>query len=505
VSKRLLEDARRVIRINSVTSSGNEELVNLLSGMMQDRGLRTTLQQVTHSLEDVSKRQFNLIGVLGDPLVDRKIRKGLLLNTHLDTVGPGLPENWTETGGDPFSATLRDGRIYGLGSADVKIDFLCKLYAVEKFRERKLKMPIYLVGTCGEELGMFGAKYLIKSGALNPRYVVVGEPSDMKVVYAHKSLNLYRVSIAYHMVSRDARGFNRRIDLHSLGKSAHGSYPHLGTNAILAMTDFLQRAADSGFELRFTQLDGGETVNKVPDRASAQFYLTSHQFEDFKRFFREVVRADAPAAADKGGAAPLTKAFRVELGGIGDAGVRFLPEAIFPCLAEVIAFFRSMAADFEKVRDDSYNPAHSTMNFGKLRQGMSGIDLHFDLRLLPDLMADEIEKHIQKGIDAIAARFPNLNVSAVRERMNPGLGMKREDELVLACAEAMKAAGIEPALDKKATSTEAAQYFQAGYPAVVFGPGKSLGNSHSPNEHNLVDQIEKATLFYERLIERTCT
>src|ERR1700753_3585158 len=118
--KRLLEEARRIIRNNSVSARGNEEVVNTVAAMVQDRGLKTQLQQVTHSLEDVSKRQFNVIGVLGDPLVDRKIRKGLLLNTHLDTVGPGLLENWTETGGDPFAATIKDGKIYGLGAADVK-------------------------------------------------------------------------------------------------------------------------------------------------------------------------------------------------------------------------------------------------------------------------------------------------------------------------------------------------------------------------------------------------
>src|SRR4051812_7131536 len=193
--KRFLEEAKRLIRINSVSSRGNEELANFVAGLLQDRGLKTQLQQVTHSLEDVSKRQFNVIGILGDPLVDRKIRKGLLLNTHLDTVSPGLPENWTETLGDPFSATIKENKIYGLGAADVKIDFLCKLHAVAKFRERKLKMPIYLVGTCGEETGMFGARYLIKSLALNPRFVVVGEPSNLHLIYAHKCLNLFRVSI----------------------------------------------------------------------------------------------------------------------------------------------------------------------------------------------------------------------------------------------------------------------------------------------------------------------
>ena len=90
-------------------------------------------------------------------------------------------------------------------------------------------MPIYLVGSCGEELGMFGAKYLIKSMALNPKYVVVGAPTDLKAVIAHKCHALYKVSVGYQQIERDARGFNRRIDLHSFGKSAHAASPQLGT------------------------------------------------------------------------------------------------------------------------------------------------------------------------------------------------------------------------------------------------------------------------------------
>ncbi len=491
--KRLLEEAKRMIRINSETSRGNEELANYILALLQDRGLKASLQQVTHSLDDISKRQFNVIGILGDPLVDRKIRKGLLLNTHLDTVSPGLSENWTETAGDPFAATIKENRIYGLGTADVKIDFLCKLHAVTKFREKKLKMPIYLVGTCGEELGMFGARYLIKSGALNPRFVVVGEPSGLKLVHAHKCLNIFRVAIGFQQVERDARGFNRRIDLHSFGKSAHSSYPHLGTNAIVGAMDFLRAATDAGFEFRFTQFDGGDTINKVPDRALAQFYVTSHQFEDFKRFFRDFV-------SSKG----KDKNFRVDLGGIGDTGVRFLPEALYPCLNEIVDFFRGISRDFEKVKDETYNPAFSTINFGKLKQTQGALTLGFDLRLLPDLVPEAIEKHIQEGIQAIASRYPHLNITAVRERMNPGLNMTLEHELVKVCKDAMTAADIEPVLDKKATSTEAAQYFSAGYEAVVFGPGMSQGNSHSPNEHNLLEHIEKATLFYEKLIEKVC-
>ena len=343
--KRFLEEAKRMIRTNSVSANGNEEIANFAATLMQDRGLKTQIQHVTHSNEDISKRQFNVIGILGDPLSDRKIKKGLLLNTHLDTVSPGILLNWTETGGDPFAATVKDGKIYGLGSADVKLDFLCKLYAIERFRERKLKNPIYLVGTCGEEIGMFGAKYLIKSMTLNPKFILVGEPSDLKIVYAHKCLNLYRVSIDYQLIERDARGFNRKIDLHSLGKSAHSSYPHLGSNAILAAVDFLHQAIEQGFEMRFTHVDGGDTVNKVPDHAMIQFYLTSHQFEDFKRFFRDTVKAEGKE-----------KIFRIELGGVGDSGVRFLPDNLFPCLTDVVSFFKGLSKDLDMKKDDSYDP-----------------------------------------------------------------------------------------------------------------------------------------------------
>ena len=213
-----LDQAKKMISIRSVTHDGNEEIANYVAGLMRAAGMKVQLQQVAHSLENCSKRQFNVIGILGDPLVDKKTKKGLLLNTHLDTVGPGLQENWTETGGNAFSATVREGKIFGLGSADVKLDFLCKLRAIEKFRERKLKMPIYLVGTCGEEVGMFGAKYLIKSMALNPKYVLVGEPSELRVVYAHKCYNIFRVSVGYNRLTRDAKGFNRRVVIEAFGK-----------------------------------------------------------------------------------------------------------------------------------------------------------------------------------------------------------------------------------------------------------------------------------------------
>ncbi len=494
--RQFVEDAKKMISIRSVTADGNEDIANFVAGLMRASGMKVQLQQVAHSLDGFSKRQFNVIGIFGDTLVDRKTRKGLLFNTHLDTVGPGLGENWTETGGNAFAATIKDGKIFGLGSADVKLDFLCKLRAIERFRERKLKAPIYLVGTCGEEVGMFGARYLIKSGALNPKYVVVGEPSELRVVYAHKCYNIFRVSIGYNRMTRDARGFNRQVVLEAFGKSAHGSYPDMGVNGILRLIELIKSAQDAGFDLRLVSLTGGDSVNKVPDRARAQFFLTSHQLEDFKGYFAEY--------REKLG---LQDAFRADMGGLGESGIQFLPDVLFPALCDVVALFGGVAEDLAQKRDETYNPATSTVNFGQLLERPGAVDLLFDIRLLPELPPAEIEQRIKSAVQQLSVHYPGLNIAVTRERMNPGLNMTLEHDLMKVCRAAMEESGIHPAgqgFDKKATSTEAAQYFQAGYEAIVFGPGRSHGNSHSPNEFNTIDQLEKAVLFYEKIIEKTC-
>ena len=82
--------------------------------------------------------------------------------------------------------------------------------------------------------------------------------------------------------------------------------------------------------------------------------------------------------------------------------------------------------------------------------------------------------------------------------------MAPDRELAKLAKEAMELAGIPPETTALSSSTEAAQYFQAGYEAIAFGAGPIRGNSHGPNEYNRSDDLEKATLFYEKLIERVC-
>ncbi len=492
-----LEEAQRLIAMSSVSQDGNEEIANYLNGLLLRIGFKSNLQEISHSSEGVSKKQFNVIGIIGDPLVDTRTKKGLLLNTHIDTVSPGIRSHWTETNGNPFHMTIRKEKIYGLGTADVKLDFLCKLKACEKYKDRKLKMPIYLVGTAAEEIGMLGARYLIKSKALNPKYILVGEPSDLTVIYAHKGYCVYNVSIQYLQYEKDAKGFNTRMEMRCFGKSSHGSYPHLGDNAIVKMLNTVQKVKDANFQFKISRLVGGDSVNKVPDLAAIEFYLPSSSFDDFKRFYREKLSINQDTGVQDG-------QIQIQHGGLGEAGIKFFPNNLLEAMESIRKSFMGFFENTFKKADSSFSPPESTMNFGKLTFADGKVDLFFDFRLLPEISMAEFDEKIKSETQNINSNYPNLIMKVNRQRMNPPLNMDENSDIVRAAIEAQRGSGIDSGIGKKATSTEAAQYFAAGFDAIVFGPSKSVGNSHTPNEHALVDQLDKAVHFYDKMIERFC-
>ncbi len=121
----LMPLARRMIAIDSRSQRSNLELLAFLIPLCLEAGLQTSLQEEDRD----GVKQFNLIASRG-PLDGET----LLLATHSDTVPPGDASLWTATGGDPFALTEKDGALYGLGVADVKLDLLCKLLALDSLK-----------------------------------------------------------------------------------------------------------------------------------------------------------------------------------------------------------------------------------------------------------------------------------------------------------------------------------------------------------------------------------
>jgi acetylornithine deacetylase/succinyl-diaminopimelate desuccinylase-like protein len=494
--KQFLEEARRLIRTGSPSHQGNEEVANFAHSILQDRGFRSDMQMVFHSLEAVSKRQFNVIGILGDQLVDRKTRKGLLLLSSLDTSTPGLRQNWTESAGDPFELTVRDEHITGLGVASGKLDFLCRLHAAQRFREKKLKMPIYIVGTCGGSLGMFGAKYLIQSKALNPMYTLVSAPTALQLGTVHKGWLQLRVFIGFPMVERDARGFNRRLRILSRGKMASSADPEQGEHAVLHALALLEQAIGEGFDLRFTALEGGEWPSLVPDECRVEFYTSPHQFEDFKLFFETYSKR-----------AERTDSFDLEFGALNETGVRFYPEALFPCMLDIFSAYSEVGHQLSGLDSVQIQPPGTTVHFSSIKPRLGGLELGFDIRPMPGLSQLEVESRFQTVLQVISKKYPSVNLTLTKERFVPS--MQAQDSagaarLAEVCVEAGAAAGLSIHPVELAAASESALFQKAGYEVASFGPGSPFANVGSPNENVSITELEQAMTFYDRLIEQVC-
>ncbi|MBX9590392.1 MAG: acetylornithine deacetylase [Hyphomonadaceae bacterium] len=184
---------------------------------------------------------------------------GIALSGHTDVV-PVTGQNWDT---DPFTLTERDGRLYGRGACDMKGFLACVLALVPMFKGRRLKVPIHIAFSYDEEVGCTGVRPMIaklgKSLPL-PRMVVVGEPTSMMVVDAHKGPMRWSVEVT--------------------GKAAHSSLPHLGVNAITYAGRLLGELARMEEDLKalppnprfdppytslqVTQIEGGTASNIVP-------------------------------------------------------------------------------------------------------------------------------------------------------------------------------------------------------------------------------------------------
>ncbi|MGI9212802.1 MAG: acetylornithine deacetylase, partial [Methylococcaceae bacterium] len=203
----------------------NLPVIHLLAEWMENLGFKLDIRSL-------SAGKANLIATLGhtdDP-------GGLVLSGHTDTV-PCNPDRWQS---DPFQATQRDNRLYGLGTADMKSFFALVLESVTRFDLKRFRKPLVILATADEESTMHGAKTLLEQNIRPGRYAVIGEPTGLKPVRMHKGIMMRAVSV--------------------LGQSGHSSNPGLGINAIEGMNTILNRLLQYRDYLRNTHINPAFTV-----------------------------------------------------------------------------------------------------------------------------------------------------------------------------------------------------------------------------------------------------
>ena len=186
----------------------NLPVINLLANWFEQAGFACEIMPVAPG-------KANLIAVRAG--TDPQAGGGLVLAGHSDTV-PFDEALWHS---DPFRMTERDGKLYGLGMADMKGFFALILDAVANYAKTPFRAPLIVVATCDEETSMAGARALMESAKTKGRFTLIGEPTSLKPARLHKGVMLERVVIS--------------------GQSGHSSDPELGRNAIDAMQEVITR------------------------------------------------------------------------------------------------------------------------------------------------------------------------------------------------------------------------------------------------------------------------
>ena len=258
-SKTLVDQLNSIVSLPSVSSANasidmsNKPVIDHLAEQFEFLGFECEIIPVPSNKTD----KFNLIATLGAG------PGGLVLAGHTDTV-PLDEELWSI---DPFKVTERNGKLFGLGVTDMKGFFPIIMEAVKPLLNRSFKEPLIVLATADEETSMQGARSIAQLGRPKARAAIIGEPTGLQPVKAHKGIMMDSIRL--------------------LGKSGHSSDPSLGNNALEAMhvvisdlmiyrEELKQRYNSDLFSIPHPTLNlgvihGGDNPNRICGRCELEF------------------------------------------------------------------------------------------------------------------------------------------------------------------------------------------------------------------------------------------
>ncbi|MCP4994807.1 MAG: acetylornithine deacetylase [Gammaproteobacteria bacterium] len=302
----------KLVSFDTVSRNSNMALIDFVRSYLSEHGVES------HLVPNEDGSKANLYATIG-PMVEG----GVVLSGHTDVV-PVDGQVWDT---DPFTVVEKAGRLYGRGTADMKSFIAIALALVPQMLESELERPIHFALSYDEEVGCIGAPYMIREMAKvlpRPLAVIVGEPTRMRIVNAHKGIGSFTTTVT--------------------GYEAHSSQIERGVSAVMTaarLITFLEEmmfenrngaSPDSPFEPPYTTIhvgviNGGTAVNiisrhcdfswdvrTVPGDTSLEFVERFRDhceplIEEMRRVSPDcnittVIKSDAPALRpEPGGAA----------------------------------------------------------------------------------------------------------------------------------------------------------------------------------------------------------
>jgi len=311
ISTHALGLAQTLVRMNTVSRNSNLELIHFVRDTLEKLGVKSRLSF------NADKTKANLFATLGEGKP-----AGIILSGHTDTV-PWDGQDWSM---DPLAGLVRDDKLYGRGSCDMKSFIAIALAHAEHFMHSPAPFAVHLALSYDEEVGCFGARELIadmREAGIQPLACIVGEPTSMVPAIAHKGVYRYKCCVR--------------------GKEAHSSLTPQSVNAIEMAARVVGKIRDmaehmqahepryEGFDVPFStasvgQFHGGIADNVVPRDAEFRYEFRDLPTADALAMQKEVIAFTEQAAPAMQQIAP-DAGFRFEticeipsfLGSAGDA------------------------------------------------------------------------------------------------------------------------------------------------------------------------------------------
>ena len=256
-----------LIGFDTTSRNSNLELIHYVEDYLSQHGVQSTL------VHDDSGHKANLYATIGPAELG-----GVMLSGHTDVV-PVDGQCWAS---NPFVLERIDDKVFGRGSADMKGFIACVLERVPEMVTASLSTPIHIALSYDEEVGCIGVRRLLdlmEKMPVVPSMAIIGEPTNMEIVVAHKGKRGIRVNVR--------------------GASAHSAYPTEGVNAIEVAAQLIARISevqqdiekngpfDPGYRVPHTTLHvgivrGGTALNIVPNECSFDFeirHLPEHEID----------------------------------------------------------------------------------------------------------------------------------------------------------------------------------------------------------------------------------
>lgn len=249
---------KKLIQSAPTLENGEADAAKVLLDYFQQHGIQASLDQW-------DKVRANVIASVGSEDVDAPT---LLFGAHLDVV-PASRERW-ET--DPFCPVERDGKIIGRGSVDMLGGLCAAAATLVDLSQTALNGRVIFAATAGEETDSCGVRRFIeKADIKNPLGIVIAEPTGMKMLRAHRGILWLKVE--------------------TFGKTAHGSTPQAGINAVLKMNALINRLGNwdiphtphptlGGCSMSINRIVGGSATNIVPDSCMVELDIRTLPGQD---------------------------------------------------------------------------------------------------------------------------------------------------------------------------------------------------------------------------------